>query len=265
MNQVPDLILPTDPVEPVDHGGFDLYLPEQGGRPPVVVLVHGLFQQPPPVAPRRTPFFRAYASQLARRGVAAVVLDHELTGGMRYPEAAATLDRVLSAVRDGGAVDGDRVAVWFFSGGGPLALPLLAAGPGWLWCVALTYPLLPTEDVPGWPSLTDALRGLGDTPVVLTLVEHELPAFVPGQRALLEVRPAGLTTVEVPGAQHGFDTGPDTEVGRAAVVRALDEVVARLLAARGTVGGPVGGQPCFSWSAGNHASTSTGPCTPGTA
>ncbi|MGY1857608.1 dienelactone hydrolase family protein [Modestobacter sp. SYSU DS0290] len=224
MNQPPDLIVPTRPVEPADHGDFDLYLPEQSGRPPVVVLVHGLFEQAPPVSPRRTPFFRAYAAQLVQRGMAAAVFDHELTGGMRYPEAAATLDSVLSAVRVSSEVDGDRVAVWFFSGGGPLAYPLLAAGHDWLRCAALTYPLLPTEDVPGWPSLADALHGLGDTPLVLTLVEHELPAFVAGQQALREARPAGLTTIDVPAAQHGFDTGPDTEHGRAAVHRALAAV-----------------------------------------
>ncbi len=224
MNQAPDLIVPTDLADPLDRGDFDLYLPEHGGRPPVVVLVHGLFPQPPPVSPRRTAFFRAYASQLARRGTAAVVLDHELTGGMRYPEASATLDRVLSAVRSSGEVDGDAVAVWFFSGGGPLAYPVLAAGHEWLRCVALTYPLLPTEDIPGWPSLSDALHGLGDTPMVLTLVENEIPAFVAGQQALLAAPPPGLTTIEVAGAEHGFDTGPATEHGRAAVLRALDAV-----------------------------------------
>jgi dienelactone hydrolase len=228
VNQPPELIVPTDPVEPLDRGDFDLYLPEGARRPPVVVLVHGLFQQPPPVSPRRTPFFRAYAAQLARRGAAAVVLDHELTGGMRYPEAVATLDRVLSAVRSDDAVDGDTVAVWFFSGGGPLAYPVLAAGSEWLRCVALTYPLLPIEPIPGWPSLADALAGLGDTPVVLTLVEHEIPAFVAGQRALLAAPPSRLSRIDVPAAQHGFDTGPDTEHGRAAVLQALDAVADRL-------------------------------------
>ncbi|WP_369136898.1 dienelactone hydrolase family protein [Modestobacter versicolor] len=234
MNHGPDLVLPTRPADAVDRGDLDLFLPEQAGRPPVVLLVHGLFPEPPPVLPRRTPFFRAYASQLAHRGVAAVVFDHELTGGMRYPEAAATLDRVLSAVRSSSEVDGDAVAVWFFSGGGPLAYPLLAAGHDWLRCVALTYPLLPTEDIPGWPSLADALHGLGGTPAVLTLVEHELPAFVAGQQALLAARPAGLTTIEVPAAEHGFDTGPDTERGRAAVEQALDAVVGHLAALRRT-------------------------------
>ena len=149
---------------PAGPRDFDLYLPDRGGRPPVVVLVHGLFPEPPPVSPRRTPFFRAYAAQLVQRGIAAVVLDHELTGGLRYPEAAATLDRTLSAVRADREVDGGSVAVWFFSGGGPLAYPVLAAGHGWLRCVALTYPLLPVEDIPGWPSLSDALDGLGSTP-----------------------------------------------------------------------------------------------------
>jgi dienelactone hydrolase len=231
VTQPPDLIVPTDLVEPLEGGEFDLYLPDHGGRPPVVVLVHGLFPEPPPVSPRRTPFFRAYAAQLVRRGTAAVVLDHELTGGMRYPEAAATLDRTIAAVRADSRVDGGSVAVWFFSGGGPLAYPVLAAGHGWLRCVALTYPLLPTEDIPGWPSLPDALRGLGPTPVVLTVVEDELPAFVAGQQALLAAPPSGLTTIEVPGAEHGFDTGPGTEHGRAAVMAALDAVAGHLLGA----------------------------------
>lgn len=228
MDQPIDLIVPTRPATPADRGSFDLYLPDHVSRPPVVVLVHGLFQEPPPVSPRRTPFFRAYASQLAQRDVAAVMLDHELTGGMRYPEAAATLDQTLSAVRDSGEVDRDRVAVWFFSGGGPLAYPILAAGHDWLRCVGLTYPLLPTEDIPGWPSLAEALRGLADTPVVLTRVEHEIPQFIAGQQALHDARPAGLTTIDVPAAQHGFDTGPGTEHGRAAVLQALAAVSGHL-------------------------------------
>lgn len=231
MTTAPDLIVPTEPLEPSERDGYDLYLPAQGGRRPVVVLVHGLFQEPPPVTPRRTPFFRAYAAQLVRRGAAAVVLDHELTGGMRYPEAAATLDRVLAAVRTEDRVDPDAVAVWVFSGGGPLAFPLLAADHGWLRCVALTYPLLPTEDIPGWPSLADAVRGLGATPLVLTLVEHELPGFGEGQQALLAAAPPALTTIRVAAAQHGFDTGPGSDEHRAAVEEALDAVAGHLLAA----------------------------------
>ena len=231
MNQPIDLIVPTQPVEPSDRGSFDLYLPEDVVRPPVVILVHGLFPEPPPVSPRRTAFFRAYAAQLTRRGLAAVMLDHELTGGMRYPEAAATLDRTLSAVRSSSEVDGDRVGVWFFSGGGPLAYPLLAAGHEWLRWVGLTYPLLPTEDIPGWPSLSDALAGLADTPVVLTRVEHEIPDFVAGQQALVDAGPAGLTLIDVPGAHHGFDTGPDNDEGRAAVLQALAAVAEQLATA----------------------------------
>ncbi len=232
MNQPLDLIVPTQPVEPSDLGSFDLYMPEHVVQPSVVVLVHGLFREPPSVSPRRTPFFRAYASQLARRGVAAVMLDHELTEGMRYPEAAATLDRTLSAVRSRNEVDGGRVGVWFFSGGGPLAYPLLAARYDWLRWVGFTYPLLPMEDIPGWPSLSDAVAGLADTPVVLTRVEHENPDFVAGQQAFVDARPAGLTVIEVPGAQHGFDTGPGDEEGRAAVLKALEAVAEHLTTAR---------------------------------
>ncbi len=94
--------------------------------------------------------------------------------------------------------------------------------------------LLPTEDIPGWPSLSDALRGLGSTPMVLTLVENEIPAFVAGQQALLAAAPPGLTTIDVRGAEHGFDTDPATGHGRAAVLRALGVVTEQLLGPPGT-------------------------------
>lgn len=39
-------------------------------------------------------------------------------------------------------VDADRVALWLFSGAGPLAAEYLRRPPKWLRCLALTYPLL---------------------------------------------------------------------------------------------------------------------------
>jgi dienelactone hydrolase len=219
----PRLVVPTELVPPRWSGEFDLYVPETGQPAPVVVLVHGLYQEPPEVTPRRSEFFRGYAAQLVQRGVAAVTFDHELTGGMRYQEATKTVDRVLTAVRARDEVDAERVAVWLFSGGGPLAYPVLAAAKPWLRCVALTYPLLPHEPIPDWPSQEDAVRGIGDVPVIFTRVTQELPLFAEGQEIFLSSGVPELTLIEVDGP-HGFDAVAPTEEGVAAVRQALDLV-----------------------------------------
>jgi hypothetical protein len=92
----------------------------------------------------------------------------------------------------------------------------------------------------GLPRLVPALRAQPEQRARLSMiarpcgrllrVEHEIPPFVAGQQAGIDARPTGLTVIDVPGAQHGFDTGPDTEHGRAAVVRALTEVSGHLAA-----------------------------------
>jgi dienelactone hydrolase len=223
----PRLVVPTELVRPRWTGEFDLYVPETDGPAPVVVLVHGLYQEPPEVEPRRSEFFRGYAAQLVQRGVAAVTFDHELTGGMRYQEAAKTLDRVLTDVRSRDDVDTERVGVWFFSGGGSLAYPVMAAAQPWLRTVALTYPLLPHEPIPDWPAQDDAVRGIGDVPVVFTRVTQELPYFVEGQEVFLSSGIPNLTLLNVDGP-HGFDAGAPTDEGIAAVRRALDLVAAHV-------------------------------------
>jgi alpha-beta hydrolase superfamily lysophospholipase len=55
---------------------------------------------------------------------------------------AAWLDAIVQRVRDDARIDGDRVAIWAFSGGGMLTGSWLAHSPSWLRCVALTYPVL---------------------------------------------------------------------------------------------------------------------------
>jgi len=221
---LPHLVVPTDVVAPQWSGEFDLYLPDSGSPAPVVVLVHGLFQEPPAWAPRESQFFRAYATQLVERGVAAVMFDHELTGGMRYPEAATSLERVLGNLRTRDDVDVERVGVWFFSGGGPLCYPVMADAQPWLRVVGLTYPLLPHEPIPNWPTQKEAVHGIGERRVVFTKVGQEIPDFVAGQQAFLDAGVPNLTVIDVPDAAHGFDAMEPTTHGVAAVRRALDLV-----------------------------------------
>ncbi len=227
-----DFILPTEPVVPTTVDGVDLYLPAPGEPAPAVLLVHGMLRQHPDVTPRSWPVYRGYASELARRGVAAAMLDHELVDGFHYPEAIQTVLAGLDTVRAADGVSGDRVAVWAFSFGGPLLLPVMARAEPWLRCVAGTYPLLSAELMASWPDVPAALAGLGKRPFILTTVEHEMPDLVPGQTSFVRAAQgagADLRHIAVPTAAHGFDLQTPTKQARDAVTQALDQLVATML------------------------------------
>jgi pimeloyl-ACP methyl ester carboxylesterase/dienelactone hydrolase len=217
-------------------GRIDLYLPEAEGPHPAVVLVHG-----GPVAadadptPRDWPTFIGYGRLLASRGVIGVTLDHRLHSLTDFPRAAQDVAEAVARVRADPRVDADHVGLWFFSGGGLLAAPWLAAPEPWLRCLALTYPVL--APLPDWGldpaglSAARALPGAGALPLVLTRVERESPAIA---ATVAEFTAAAtdcgshLEVIDVPGARHAFETRDHTPHTRTAVHHALDAVTARL-------------------------------------
>lgn len=224
-------ILDVPPVTPealTEHA--DLYLPDGPDPAPVVVLVPGLSHEPPEVGPRGWPVFQGYAAELTRRGVAAVVLDHDLSNGPNYPQALESVLLILDAAVARPDIDGDRCAFWVFSAGGPLALALLARHGERFGPLALTYPLL--ESAPGWPSLEDAVATLHAHDLVLTTVGQEIAELVPGQQAFLAAARAAVADVEhiaVEEAAHGFESLQSTPDGREAVTRALTWMAEHLL------------------------------------
>jgi acetyl esterase/lipase len=131
-------------------------------------------------------------------------------------------------------VDGDRVALWFFSGGAPLSADWLRTPPPWLRCLALTYPL--AAPMSGWSLDTrfqpaEAVGTAGALPVVLTRVGLENPpiaATVETFAAAASAADARLEIIDVPDGQHGFDYLDHTDQSRDAVERALDLVLATL-------------------------------------
>lgn len=223
-------VLPYEAVQPVRRAGVDLYLPA-GGPAPAAVLVHGgPVPADLPWRPATWPAYRGYGSLLARAGVVGVMLEHGYHTPGDLDAAAADVRRLVDAVRSDPAVDTDRVALWFFSGGGVLAGEWLADPPAWLAAVALTYPAVAHR-----PDVTSALVTPVDAvaairvPVLLTRVEHEAPFLVPGQEAFLAA--GGPVEVhDVPGAQHGFETLDDTDAARAAIRAGVDWVTTRLRA-----------------------------------
>lgn len=228
-------VLPVEAVTPHRQGRVDFYLPEAATPSPAIVFVHG-----GPIAadlrptPRDWPVYRGYGSLAAARGVVGVTLDHRLHHPGGYPLAATDVAEAVRAAREHPRVAADRIAMWFFSGGGLLLADWLRDPPAWLRCAAATYPLLaplPGRGVDARFRPVDVIARAGTLPVVLTRVGRErrpvactVEAFVAAARGC----GARLDIIDVPHGRHGFDMLDHTDESRNAVERALDSVVARL-------------------------------------
>ncbi|POX48088.1 alpha/beta hydrolase [Streptomyces sp. Ru71] len=219
------------------RGHVDLYVPEGADGPrPAVVFVHG--GPLPPGAlptPREWPTLVGYARLAAAEGMVGVTLDHRLHDVADYARAAADVTAAVELVRADPRVDSDRVALWFFSGGGLLTAPWLAAPPPWLRCVAASYPIL--APLPGW-GLTDArfqpVRAVphaGALPLVLVRAGLETPVIAATVEEFVTAAEdcgAHLELVDVPRGHHGFETLDPPEEVRPALRHAMRSVVGRL-------------------------------------
>ncbi|BDH12691.1 alpha/beta hydrolase [Streptomyces hygroscopicus] len=222
-------------------GNVDLYLPDAEGPRPAVVFVHGgpLPAEARPT-PRDWPTLMGYARYAAGQGVVGVTLDHRLHDVADYERAAADVAAAVEMVRADPRVDADRVALWFFSGGGLLTADWLGAPPAWLRCLAATYPIL--APLPNWGLAgsrfhpADAVAGAGALPIVLTRVGLEVPEIAATVEEFLAAAKncgadgANVEVVDVPNGHHGFGTLDPTDESREAVHRAMRSVLTHLTA-----------------------------------
>ncbi|MGW0706998.1 alpha/beta hydrolase [Streptomyces sp. NPDC002643] len=219
-------------------GRVDLYVPEgSAGRPrPAVLFVHG---GPLPVeyrpTPRDWPVLVGYARFAVGLGVVGAVVDHRLHGLDGYGLASEDVGEAVALLRADPRVDPERIAVWYFSGGGLLMADPLADPPPWLRCVAATYPVL--APLPAWGAVdprfrpAEAVAGAGRLPVVLTRVgleNAEIAATVEEFLTAAKECGAEVEVIDVPDGRHGFDGIDHGEQSREAVRRAMEAVVARL-------------------------------------
>ncbi|MGW6962982.1 alpha/beta hydrolase [Streptomyces zaomyceticus] len=229
-------LLDTPEVPRERHGRVDLHLPVADGPRPAVVLVHGGPVSPDQrPTPRDTPFLRGYGRYAASLGAVGATPDHRLYGLADFPRAAEDLAEAVGIVRADPRVDGDRIALWFFSAGGLLAADWLAGPPPWLRCVAMTYPAL--APLPGWGTVesrfrpVDAVGAADGPPIVLTRAGREHPTFAATVEEFLTAaarKGADVEIVDVPHGRHGFELVDPTEESRAAVRRAMRAVLGRL-------------------------------------
>ncbi|MEU6242066.1 alpha/beta fold hydrolase [Streptomyces sp. NPDC047024] len=230
-----DFCLPDSP--PHRTTGSPTGSPPDADAPrPAVVFVHGgpvpASQRP---TPRDWPLYTGHARYAASRGVVGVTVDHGLHALTDYARAADDLAAAVALVRAHPRVDADRIALWFFSGGGLLMSDWLAAPPPWLRCVAASYPVL--APLPGWNAVdarfrpVTAVRSAGELPVVLTRVglEHDtIAATVTEFLSAARAADAHVVTVDVPSGHHGFDVADPTDESRQAVAAAHRQVLGHL-------------------------------------
>ncbi|MFI7005236.1 alpha/beta fold hydrolase [Streptomyces sp. NPDC050145] len=235
-------LLDVPPLPRERHGSLDLYLPEGGenatGLPlPAVLFIHG---GPVPKGveptPRDWPALTGYARHAASLGVVGATVDHRLHDVTDYPVAAADLADAVQALRDDPRVDGDRIALWFLSGSGPLTAEWLDGPPSWLRCLVACYPIM--APMPNWGVPAGRFRPAevvgeaGSLPVVVLRPELEQPVFADTVdrflRAADDTEEAVVEVIGIPGARHGFEGLDHTEAARDAVRRAVAYVLDRL-------------------------------------
>lgn len=142
-----------------------------------------------------------------------MTVHHRLHDVGDYGRAAEDVAAAVELVRSDPRVDADRVALWFFSGGGLLAADWLAEPPAWLRCLAASYPIL--APIPNWGLAGSrfhpvrAVSRAGTLPLVVLRAGRETPEIAATVAAFVtaaESCGARLELVDVPNGHHGFET-----------------------------------------------------------
>ena len=230
----------------------DVYLPPglaADARRPAVVFIHG--GPLPPGAdpsmpkPKDWGLFRSYGELAAASGLVGVTFNHRLYSLAAYDDSAADVKAVLEHVRASAAelhVDPDRIAVWAYSGGGPLLGFAYRDAPPWLKAVVSYYAILdlpPDGTAPGASDRLSPLKHLKASqgpvpPTFIARAGHDSPVINASVEAFVAAALAKNVMLEVfthPEGAHGFDLdmGPnDTPRAREAIARTVEFLKARL-------------------------------------
>lgn len=210
----------------------DLYRPTQrkGHATPVVIFIHGGVGPEFPVRPKDWGVYQSWGRLIAASGLSALVFNHRAGfPNTRLAEATEDLADVVGYVRSHAAdwnVDGDRICLAAFSGGGPLLSYAMREHPPFIKCQVGMYPIVdigriqfireqmsadelsrisPVEHVrnnSSAPPLLIARAGADQIPDLLA----GLDPFI----ALAISSDADISVLNNPGAPHAFDNKEDT-------------------------------------------------------
>ena len=157
----------------------------------------------------------SYGRMLAASGMTGIAFDHRLLGLDRLRDSAADVADLVRHVRDQAStlgIDASRLALWAFSGGGPLLAAALRERPSWLKLVVGYYAIMEPFGG-GQDESLSAIAALGRDasnapPIVLARAGRDIPEINSSiDRFVAAANSAGATVdlLTHPTGRHGFD------------------------------------------------------------
>jgi acetyl esterase/lipase len=208
-------------------------------RVPALFFVHG-GPIPADMRPTQWGIFVSYGELTAASALVGVTFNHRLYATSDYERSQADVAAAIDYVREHATelnVDADRIALWYFSGGGPLLSVVLRDRPSYVRCVLAFYAFLDVRHMT--PADADAARvaranelsaaahvrakGAGLPMFVARagldqpMINQAIDMFV--QEALAGNAPLDL--MNHPAGRHGFDMLDDDERSREIIARAV--------------------------------------------
>jgi len=227
---------------------MDVYRPARGteGARPLVLMIHG--GPIPKLGAKNMAVFTSWGRLLAASGLAAATFDHRFLAPERMTDAADDVAAALAHVRehaDALGIDRDRVAVWAFSGGGPLLSLALKGAPPFVRAVVAYYAALDVREKPpgASPAITDDLRrdfspahhvraeGGRTAPVLVARAGLDHPFLNASIDRFVAEALAANAEIDVmnhPKGRHGFDFLDDDTRSREIIARTIQFLRARL-------------------------------------
>jgi dienelactone hydrolase len=202
---------------------MNIYAPADlsgANRAPAVLFVHGGPISSDFMPPTQWGVFVSYGELAAVSGLVGVTFNHRLFAVTDYERAQSDVAAAIDYVRNHAAelnVDADRIALWYFSGGGPLMTPIVRDRPGYVRCMLAFYAYLK-------PAATQVRSKGTGLPIFIAragldqpLINETIDLFV--QEAL-----AGNALLDVmnhSAGRHGFDILDDDDRSREIIARAV--------------------------------------------
>ena len=212
-----------------------------GARLPAVFFIHG-----GPIPAELTPptqwgVFVSYGELAAASALVGVTLNHRLHAPADFERSQADVAAAIDYVREHAAelnVDADRLALWYFSGGGPLLSAVLRERPAYVRCVLAFYAFLDMRH--RVPDHADAARVARATelspaahvrakgaglPMFIARAGLDQPMINQAIDTFVQEALSGNATLDVmnhAAGRHGFDILDDDERSREIIARAVD-------------------------------------------
>jgi acetyl esterase/lipase len=217
----------------------------RGERRPGVILIHG-GPIPPEVSPPDWGVYRSYGELLGASGLTAVTFKHRLHDLQAFPTATEDLRALLRHVRANAEslqIDPERIALWAFSGGGPLLSVAFEPPALGIRCVASYYAILDLRPGPEAPPILPLavaeahspvhLLAQGSGPFPATLIARAardqpvINASVDAFSKAALAKDIDLELLTLPRGGHGFDA-EDEGRSREVIRRTVDFFKAHL-------------------------------------